>query len=708
MARKAAAAILVPLAAVALALALVTGYANRAIFDSDQFANRATAALQETAVENKVADAITDDVVLKAQQDLIGLRPVIHTVAGTIIESAQFRSLFRGAVADVHAALFNQDQDTATLALADVGTLLTDALKKVGPKQQIPVIGGRIPRIKIHIEVGQGFIKVVERLHKLEIITPLLLVLGIVCGAGGIALAPDRRRAIVRGGIAAAAVGVVLLLAYHVGRAALLHQVPPSSRAAAGGVWDAFLDDLRTALFIFTGAGAVIAAAAASLIRPVEVAAPLRRAWALIETTPERTWARALRAIAFVVAGIVVITDHAFVLELAFLLLGLYIVYIGVAEILRLITPAHPEERPMQRRHLIEAGIASAVVVVTIGVAGTAYVTGGALNAEGDVAGTCNGFKALCGRPFDDVALPATHNSMSAATESGWLFANQAQSIPSQLDDGIRALLWDTYYGRETPDGHVKTVLTGFDNEKRKQYVDELGREFVDAALRIRDRLPEFEGGGGPASIYLCHRFCETGALPLSQALSEVRDFLVTHPTQVLVIVNEDYVKPKDYVAEVRQAGLEPFVYKGSTTKWPTLGQMVSSNQRLVLLAEKHGGGGASWYHPAYEGIVQETPYTFADSTQLDDPSKVGASCAPNRGGRRGSIFLLNNFITNGPAPRPSVAEKVNNFRPLLYRARLCERIRHAFPNLLAVDFSTAGDVVRVADALNHVAGGQN
>jgi hypothetical protein len=34
----------------------------------------------------------------------------------------------------------------------------------------------------------------------------------------------------------------------------------------------------------------------------------------------------------------------------------------------------------------------------------------------------------------------------------------------------------------------------------------------------------------------------------------------------------------------------------------------------------------------------------------------------------------------------------------------MCE-VRHAFPNILAVDFATVGDVVKVADALNGVGG---
>jgi hypothetical protein len=129
---------------------------------------------------------------------------------------------------------------------------------------------------------------------------------------------------------------------------------------------------------------------------------------------------------------------------------------------------------------------------------------------------------------------------------------------------------------------------------------------------------------------------------------------------------------------------------------------MIDSNQRLVLFAENHGGG-ARWYHPAYRGIVQETPYTFTRAAQLTEPAELRASCRPNRGGRRGSLFLLNNFITRGPAPRPSVAARVNAFHALLRRARTCERIRNAFPNVIAVDFSTVGDVAGVVDALNHV-----
>jgi hypothetical protein len=703
--RKALSRFLVALAALSVGLALVIGYADRTIFNSTQFADRATDALERGPIKNTVADAVTDDVVLKANADLIGVRPLIRSVAETVIGSSAFRTLFHRAVEDVHRSFFNRDGDAAGLALAEVGTLLTEGLKQASPGTA-PKIAGRIPRVKIHLEPPSGFTHAVERLESLRFLPLALLLGGIVSAVGGIALARDRRRSIVALGVGVAATGIVLLLAYHVLRAGVLHRVPTGSRAAGSALWSAFGDGLRNGLFIYAGAGAVLAAAAASVVRPVELGAPLRRARRFVETVPESRVARLARAAALIGAGIFVIADRDLALELVLVSAGAYLIYAGAAEALRVLSPATDAGVATRRRRLIEVTAAAAVAVVVIGGAATAYVTSGSLRAPGDEPGTCNGFRALCDRRLNQVALAGTHNSMSAASEPGWLFANQAVGIPAQLDDGIHALLWDSYYGRPTPAGHVKTVLSGrLGRAKRRQYVEEVGRPFLDAALRIRDRLPSFKGTGGAPQMYLCHRFCETGALPLSNALSEVRDFLVAHPAQALVIINEDYVKPADYVDAVRQAGLASFVYKGRTGPWPTLGEMIDSNQRLVLLAENHGGG-APWYHPAYRGIVQETPYTFTKPSQLIAPGELRASCIPDRGGRRGSLFLLNHFITKGASPRPRLAAKVNAYRPLLRRARRCDRLRDAFPSVIAVDFATVGGVIGVANALNRVGRG--
>ena len=56
--------------------------------------------------------------------------------------------------------------------------------------------------------------------------------------------------------------------------------------------------------------------------------------------------------------------------------------------------------------------------------------------------------------------------------------------------------------------------------------------------------------------------------------------------------------------------------------------------------------------------------------------------------------------------PKPSDAQAVNVYEPLLRRVRRCEQIRDHFASLIAVNFYRRGDVFRVADTLNRVGAG--
>ena len=42
--------------------------------------------------------------------------------------------------------------------------------------------------------------------------------------------------------------------------------------------------------------------------------------------------------------------------------------------------------------------------------------------------------------------------------------------------------------------------------------------------------------------MYLCHSFCELGATPLADGLDDIHEFLATHPAEVVVLINQDYV----------------------------------------------------------------------------------------------------------------------------------------------------------------------
>ena len=75
----------------------------------------------------------------------------------------------------------------------------------------------------------------------------------------------------------------------------------------------------------------------------------------------------------------------------------------------------------------------------------------------------------------------------------------------------------------------MKTDLSDLDRGERQTYEDELGSEALDAALRIRDRIVN-SPASGPRQVYLCHRFCELGALPIVDAL-QARSATSSPPT---------------------------------------------------------------------------------------------------------------------------------------------------------------------------------
>jgi hypothetical protein len=174
--------------------------------------------------------------------------------------------------------------------------------------------------------------------------------------------------------------------------------------------------------------------------------------------------------------------------------------------------------------------------------------------------------------------------------------------------------------------------------------------------------------------------------------LREMRDFLVRHPQEVLVMVIEDYVPPSDLEVAFTESGLVDFVYRSPLgPPWPTLGQMIDRGERVLALSES-GRPGVAWLHPAFT-VVQETPYKFHGPEDM--------SCRANRGGTSGALFQVNHWIETVPAPRPTNAAIVNRYDFLLARAERCWRDRKKVPNLLAVDFAETGDLLKVVAALN-------
>jgi len=216
----------------------------------------------------------------------------------------------------------------------------------------------------------------------------------------------------------------------------------------------------------------------------------------------------------------------------------------------------------------------------------------------------CNGATELCDRRFDQVAYATTHNAMSARFDPydfSIVISNQCSGVPTQLSDGIRALMLDIHLW--DPDG------------------------------------------SGNADLYLCHVDCNAGAQPLVDGLVEIREFLDAHPAEVIsfIIETDADTGPMEDVIRDRfiESGITAYVHVQTPgTPWPTLAEMIASNERLVVLTDDStphtacdaDGTPCPWYQYLWSSLAFETPFTFLRPSDF--------TCADNRGEPGNDLYI--------------------------------------------------------------------
>jgi hypothetical protein len=682
------------LAAIAFATGAVLTYAEHTVFRSDAFADRAAATLDEQPVRDAAARRLTN-VVVGVRPDLVALRPIVELAARAVVGTAQFRSLVRRAAYDAHRSAFDADARGLTFQIHDAGVLVADAVRRLRPgaAERMPTrVITRVARIKGGVH---GFmLRLAERADGARRAKSFAFVAALLLALASLVVTDSRRASVLRLGLALAFVGVIVALASAVAPAIAAGSVGSADRDAVHAALAVWLDPVTAWGVAGCVAGVVVALAAAAIVRPIPVMALLRRIRSAVAAPPRNRLERVLRAGMAIGAGAAMVLWPRAVLGAIVVALGALLVLAAFAELLALAAgPA--ASAPRLRGPRVPRGMRIGVVAVLAmtGVAVAAVLSGGDGPAVARV-GRCNGHAALCDRRVDQVAFLATHNAMAAADQPGWLFAAQDAGISEQLDDGVRALLIDTQYGISTERGVATQVSS--ENTSRAKLVAELGEPFVAAAERLRKRIgrnPE-----GKPQLFLCHTFCEVGATRALDALRDVHRFLVRNPEEVVVLSIQDETSAADTAAVIRASGLVDEVYLGDAGRpWPTLRELIDRDERVIVLAENRAGG-APWIHhqPA---VVQETPYLFRSVEALEAP----ASCEPNRGGTAGSLLLANHWVDTSPAPRVTIARRVNAHNFLASRLARCRERRGMLPNLVAVDFYRQGDAARVVDELNRV-----
>ncbi|KAM1059028.1 hypothetical protein FF1_023719 [Malus domestica] len=266
--------------------------------------------------------------------------------------------------------------------------------------------------------------------------------------------------------------------------------------------------------------------------------------------------------------------------------------------------------------------------------------------------------------PFNKYAFLTTHNAFAIEGEPSHTgiprvtFNNQEDTVTQQLNNGVRALMLDTY-------------------------------DFKD-------------------DVWLCHSFngqCHdfTAFEPAIDTLKEVEAFLSANPSEIVTLILEDYVEAPNGLTNVFNAsGLKNYWFPVTSMPktgqdWPLVSDMVANNQRLLVFTSKSE-------KEQSEGIAYQWNY-MVENQYGDDGMKEG-SCS-NRGESsplddKTKSLVLVNYFASIPFKLESCENNSGNLINMLYTCHGAAANRWA--NFVAVDFykrSEGGGSFQALDNLN-------
>lgn len=706
--------VLLALGAVGFFLTGILGWLNSAVVNGEHFAQLVNEVRQDEVVKTEVGQAIAV-AALDAQPDLVAVEPAIAAGSAAVVGSPLLDSVFTPAIRSFHDAMTQEGSESAVLQLADLGAAVTTALERFAP-QAAEVLPDELNVTLARVGGQQGpasqIIPVVQAVSTASWVVPLvsLLLIGV-----GIWLTPYRRLALVRLGwmlvVAAGFIGLVVL-ALNIGALAVDDSTLPGAVIAAA--LRVFSEPLTTRFIATALVGGLLVAAAGAFLPQVNVGEHARTAVNLATRRPGNTgWALA-RALLVICSGLVFVLFPTFSSQVVAVLAGLVVLFYGVTELDVIAERSRAQDEARQRARAVagdDSGETEArspargTWLIPVAAAAVGIVVVAALIVPGNLpqrtpvpaaaaaqSEACNGHVELCDRPFNEVVLAASHNSMSVA-DGTWFLAEQPTDMIDSLDDGIRGLLVDTWYAQPTDDGRALTAdesVAAAEAELAQTY----GPEVVASIRRTIDRIRRAEPTG-PAEPYFCHTVCEIGSQRMQPTMDRLNDWMQAHPREVVVLFIQDEVTPEDTDAVLRRAGLtdRTYVHRDGAA-WPTLREMIDADTRLLVLMENTGGGQQYPYlHQGFD-LVQDTEYTF--------DSVADFTCTLNRGSEDGPLFSVNHWLASFTTLISSAAQ-VNAYEVLKPRIEQCVAQRGRTPSMIAVNWYDRGALFQVVDELNGV-----
>ncbi|MER5178725.1 hypothetical protein ABT009_10190 [Streptomyces sp. NPDC002896] len=274
---------LIIVACVLVAPGALSGWAKYEIGDTDAYVAAMAPLASDADVHSAVADAVADAVVREIDTSEFGssdtvenfVHEAVLSFAGTSAYTTAWNAANRAAHGAVMQALGDgagpstgDDSRTGTRPGAGAGVTIdlapiTEQVKRQLMADDVPY-ADRIPvrhtEVTVMDSASSGALPQLRKGFRMLQITGFWLpAAALVLAVAGIGLAVRRRRAITATALGLALGAALLHAGITVGRRLTLDDLPPDvSRAAAGAVYDALTESLRTVAWIILGVGVAV------------------------------------------------------------------------------------------------------------------------------------------------------------------------------------------------------------------------------------------------------------------------------------------------------------------------------------------------------------------------------------------------------------------------------------------------------------------
>lgn len=277
----------------------------------------------------------------------------------------------------------------------------------------------------------------------------------------------------------------------------------------------------------------------------------------------------------------------------------------------------------------------------------------------------CNGHVELCNRKYSNITQIATHDSAFVGILPT---DDQDVDVTTQLDAGVRFLQAQTH----------RNVF---------------------------------------GTLSLCHTSCflkDAGSV--EAYLQVIKAWMDTHPNEVvtLLLTNGDNVGVSEFDEVFSASGIQPYAYIPGPShnpavldSWPTLGEFIANNTRLVAFLDYGAMDTVPYILPEFL-YFWETPFDMTDPSFpqciIDRPPSLSET--PALAHER--MYIINHYLDTEmmgmDVPDRRDARKTNaavGSESIGAQVRLCQQEHGRAPKGILVDYFDKGDVFEVQDALN-------